>query len=438
MPLTRPLTTSLVRSPLRSVFDGGVGGGGSAVSAFSAALYAIQQNSADTNIMVIGDSTGDETNEWVYLFAEWVATQHPTHGVEYRAYNDTGGAYDPPITLSTGSGANKIKFWNGSISGKSPRDFMGDRFATAIQSVPMPALIIWNHGHNVMTASATPNGDAWVTPFLERVHLQFPSAALAVTAQNPRRNNDAYAPVRDFWAALVADKPGSLLLEPYADFIAAGKPASWYIDDIHPNLAGEMVFVERAKAAWLGSSSVAPDVEAPWVSTAETNLLLNGDFAAFDGALPDGWTKNGTGVVTKDTAIKYGAADYSVKVSNTAGSVTSIRQVISGEAVTANRGGFVSLAVRRYYPTFPTGAQLARVTLVVNGTGGGTYSSPNENIFMCCPDTWHWMYIRAVPVPADATTISVTLYTDFTNVTGAVAHFDRAILVSGRVPRDMS
>lgn len=60
----------------------------------------------DSGLVVIGDSTGNEPDEWVYLYAQRLATALPDSvRVVYQLYdNDTTFQYGAPILLKTGSG----------------------------------------------------------------------------------------------------------------------------------------------------------------------------------------------------------------------------------------------------------------------------------------------------------------------------------------------
>ena len=53
-------------------------------------------------IQVLGDSTGNDTNEWPNLLAQYLAAQHPAWTVKTRLWNDATQAFDGPVTLQTG------------------------------------------------------------------------------------------------------------------------------------------------------------------------------------------------------------------------------------------------------------------------------------------------------------------------------------------------
>lgn len=55
-----------------------------------------------TAIQVCGDSTGNETSEWVYLLASALAADYPGHTVRYRLFSDAAQDYATPVTIQTG------------------------------------------------------------------------------------------------------------------------------------------------------------------------------------------------------------------------------------------------------------------------------------------------------------------------------------------------
>lgn len=64
-------------------------------------LLASGLESATVN--VIGDSTGNDSNEWVYLTAQALAARYPAYTVLHRLWNDATQDYDAPTTIQTGT-----------------------------------------------------------------------------------------------------------------------------------------------------------------------------------------------------------------------------------------------------------------------------------------------------------------------------------------------
>lgn len=65
-------------------------------------------------INVLGDSTGNATDEWVYQLALQLATRYPNYTIRYRTWDDATQAWLDQTTLQTGtSGERYIRYTNG-------------------------------------------------------------------------------------------------------------------------------------------------------------------------------------------------------------------------------------------------------------------------------------------------------------------------------------
>lgn len=438
MSITVPLTRPLNRPLTRAITESGVGGG---PSAFSAAKAAIVANAGDVEILVIGDSTGNDTTEWVYLFGAWLGTQYPTHSVSYRPWNDGTNVYDAAVAISTGSGGNTVRLWNASVGGTIPASLMlNTKYAGAIEAVS-PDLVIWSHGINLYNTDAAIRAayDSSYSPWIERVQATHPDAGVAIFTQNPFRDTNNYAELYAMEVSAQQNKPRATLLDSYAKFIAAGKAGALYADNAHPSASGTQLYLQTIQSAWgaAPTAGVITPTQA-WLdpALAETNLLLNGDFAAWPGALPTSWAKTASATVTKELVIVDGAEPYSLKVEQTGGTTASAYQNLAPAALAACKAaGRVSYAVRRFMPASADGvtAQIQVFVLAPSGNVSRVaYATTVEP-----EDFWHWMFIRDMPVAADATDIFFYVYASAAIRVGAVAYFSRAVAVAGSIPRDM-
>lgn len=214
-------------------------------NAFTDAFNAVSANAASLELLVIGDSTGNESWEWVYRFGQWLGENYPTHTVNYRLWNDTSGAYDAATTLSSGSGANTITIFNASVEGSTPSYLMGAKFAAAIAAVS-PALIIWNHGQNLVGTSPTATD---FTDPINQVRTEHPGVSDAMILQNPRRDDSNMDEVIDLQNGF-KDSLSIMAVDVYSDFVALGKDASLYSDNVHPSDNGEAVYLNQITDAW--------------------------------------------------------------------------------------------------------------------------------------------------------------------------------------------
>lgn len=80
-------------------------------------LSKLARNQQDAVMLVIGDSTGNETIEWVYLFLQGLAARYPTHTVRYYLYDSTAngnlGGYSAAVKrergIANGAGVSVVR-----------------------------------------------------------------------------------------------------------------------------------------------------------------------------------------------------------------------------------------------------------------------------------------------------------------------------------------
>jgi hypothetical protein len=398
---------------------------GGTSAAFSAIRQSIEADSGDVTLLVIGDSTGNDATEWVRQFATWLGTAHATHTVNHYAYNITNGSYDAATVVATGSGANAIEIYNACIAGTRPIYLTGDDFDAAIGDLS-PDVIIWNHGQNVYNALTDAHYRGEFFSAFEEVRTAHPTVPTAIILQNPRRDDDNMVQVI---ASLREVAPHyGVVIDVYSEFIAQGKDGSLYVDNVHPSETGSTIYRDKVIEAWLrsGSASVSP----AHTSLTATNILSNGDFSNWTGALPVGWGSASSGAATKELSIVEGASPYSCKVTGTTAGA-GIAQDITTTAYASKQ---VFLAVRQYVPdgmSTTTGRIYFRYT-----AGGNTVTTTRAATYGV--GRFCWQMIGPISLPSNTTAIRVFLYCDSAANASSAAYYDRAILVEGTVPRDMA
>lgn len=70
------------------------------IRAFMSSMHRAEQSLV---LQAIGDSTGDETDEWAYQLGVWLAGQFPNWAVVYHLFNDSGQDYAAPVVISAGA-----------------------------------------------------------------------------------------------------------------------------------------------------------------------------------------------------------------------------------------------------------------------------------------------------------------------------------------------
>lgn len=401
-------------------------------SAFSHVKALLETDSGDVDILVLGDSTSDGATEWCRLFSHWLTNEYPTHSVVYRLWDDSTKTYGS-TNNSTGTGIHTLTIWNGSIGGTiAPSITLDGRYAGMVEGVD-PDVVIWNYGHNIVTSVAeiVLAYDSSITPWMEMVQTTHPDARHVIITQNPRRDDDDYAPVNAMQVAIARDKANVTLVDVYSRFIALAKDPGLYVDNVHPSSEGSQVAHGAVTDMWSGSLPGNYAITERWLAQGGVNLLVNGDFADFSGNTPAGWTRAASTTVTKDTTIVDNGDAYSVKLERNSGSSGNIYQILSAPALaSAKASGSISLAVRMNRGAF-TGSGIGRIQITVIAPSGNFSAYPagawrSEGI-------WYWNTIRDIAIPADATSIYIYLHGA---LIGEQVYYGRAVCVAGRVPRD--
>lgn len=426
------VTRPVVRSVTRAVSLTRAALPGSGLSAFSATKYAIQQDAADVNLLVVGDSTGDAADEWVYLFGQWLATQYPTHSVSYRLWDDTNNVYGVAAGIATGSGSNTIRIWNASIAGKGSLYLTGAKQSALSVNAD---LVLFSHGKNGQNGLTTQQINAENMMGWEAARLANPSAYFAPVLQCPNRDDsgmDVEVAQQRVVAALYPDvRP----LDVYSAFIARNKDPSLYKDNVHPGPDGSALWVGVIEDMWRRSPATTRTNGGALLATTDTNLLSNGDFADFTGALPAGWTGTSSPTAVKELTTVDGASAYSLKLTGTAAGAR-IQNFIGTSQRNSVKGKLISLAVRGFVPA-GSADSVGRVGIIVDSTGAGSVVTTSAS-FIEGKGGWRWVIVQGVPVPLDATNVRVFLYCDSSANATSAAYYDRAVLVQGDIPRDMA
>jgi hypothetical protein len=402
------------------------------INSFSAVKLMLEQDMDDVNILVMGDSTGDASNEWAYLFAAWLGATYPRFSVDYYLW--TAGAYAAPVALTTGSGAHKLNFWNASVAGASPVYHMGGTFTAAVVT-PSPDVLIWNHGHNLAGFAVALQRGEFVGA-MDQVRIAMPDLPHVAFRQNPRRDDDQMTQVVNHLDDLAADYGDVLLVDAYSLFLARQKHTSLYTDNQHPNAAGEQLFLEAVQQKWRATrvSGVVDPVPA-FLSSSVTNLLANADFSdvSYAGGTPTSWTATNTPTCVVESTIVDSGKTQSLKMTGTTAQAR-ISQSLTGGFATALRGKKVSFAVRQYVPA---GSAATVGWISLTSSGGGTVSA-SASRGTTGVDGWRWYVLSGLEVGASATAVTCALASDSAANADSTVYYDRAILVEGEFPRDMT
>lgn len=194
-------------------------------------------------VAALGDSTGNETWEWVYEWGRTLASGRPVEVVSWNEWTEDG--YIDPVTLGTDQDGGTVTLYVGHQSGAGAA-YPVERLETLVPEEP--DLVILNYGHNDTVDSVGSGTADTLDALRRRFGAELP---VVVTLQQPQAD-DANAEVRGALADLAADE-GLPTIDVAAAFEATGDPAALLADAVHPD--------EDGAALW--ARTVAGTLSAP-------------------------------------------------------------------------------------------------------------------------------------------------------------------------------
>lgn len=191
-------------------------------------------------ITVLGDSTGNETWEWTYLWAGMLAESRTVTIAAWNAWTEDG--YVEPTELSSaGTGeAGPVMIWNGQQSGASASYPVG-RLDDLLPEPP--DLVILNYGHNNTVEDVDEQLGATLEALRAEVGEDLP---VLVTLQQPQAG-DANAAVREAVHAFAVDHDLGVI-DVAAAFEETGDPDALLVDAVHPGEVGSQLWAETVAA----------------------------------------------------------------------------------------------------------------------------------------------------------------------------------------------
>lgn len=382
----------------------------------------LNNNDDDCNIVVLGDSTGNETGEWVYLLATDLATQYPEFTVDYRLWDEGTSAYSAPSTIQVGTGANTLTFFNSSIAGSNANRFAADDFSQAIAGIDVDLLFV-SYGHN---GSDTPSKQINMMEALTgRSQRELPDVPVVIIGQNPVDGDETMAPKVDAFRAL-ASRQGFGFINIHAAFkqYAENNPlGDLYADTVHPNSTGSELWKNVVLSAFSrtgGSGACGPQQggQSGFIISATNDLI---GFSR--------WDVSGNAAISGN-ATHFETASESIELTNTAGANGNIQtSLVTGDEIKQYIGKWVTLAVR-VRVTVSQGSTAGRIAI---NDGVSTVTTDNGG-----PqgDGFYWQIV-SMRLDASATRIRAFIYAS-TEASAETLHVDRAILVDGVIARDIA
>lgn len=203
-------------------------------TSLEAAAQALAQPGA--RVVVLGDSTGDDTGEWVHLWARSLGTERGATLLRWDAFGDAGyvaaqsfGGVGPDVTVR-----------NGSVT--------GTRASYAMEHLDLLVpddtdLVLLSYGHN-----HGPEDVQQVAELVRRVRAGAPEAEVVLVLQNPQLD-DAHAEVRQA-VEDIAEREQVPTIDVARAFAEAPRPiGELLVDRVHPSAEGSQVWARTVEDA---------------------------------------------------------------------------------------------------------------------------------------------------------------------------------------------
>ncbi len=192
-------------------------------------------------VAALGDSTGNETWEWVYGWARLLAQTRPVAVLSWNEWSEDG-YIEPRMLPGPADGMGAVTLYSGHQSG-APAGYVAEH-ADDLLPEP-PDLVILNFGHNDTVAGAT-EGLEEAMRAVRRVATD--DVPVVVTLQQPQEE-DANAEVRAAVRAFAVEQ-GLGVIDVAAAFEDSGSELEDLLaDPVHPNEAGAALWTEAVARA---------------------------------------------------------------------------------------------------------------------------------------------------------------------------------------------
>lgn len=270
----------------------------------------------NATIFVNGDSTAYADTGPFQQFAMMLGDLHDAKVVlhrwaEWQTNAPTGPkAYADPVTLHAGTGAT-LTVYLATLPGGMAGYMLADQRSAALK-IPRPDLCIMHQGHNMQSfeapGSILSSGRAALLGPLGMTEWQWPGVPQLITTQNPWRDSTGYDKVYSAILDLARTHPDLTLVDTHATFVAKGKDAALYRDNVHPNDAGSQLIARTLFGCYVASAPDSSFQTPCWPKLPAANLIANGDFTDWSGSVPTAWSLAASGSAIKTTEVTFSTA----------------------------------------------------------------------------------------------------------------------------------
>lgn len=398
----------------------------------------------DVSIVNWSDSLSnsrESPREFIFRLADVIATHPSQPTVLVTTWAD--GVYGGATTEAVGSGPT-VRIRNFAVAGGQMAHGLGTLWRDSGLADETPDLLTICHGHNHVVGTTDEQVLGEFLTALEYYRLAHPGVPIVALLQNPRADGSAMDRAVDAWRR-VARLRDIALIDAHTPYLAAGKPSAWFADGdpVHPSDAGiEAAYLPAIRGLWDAAparAALGPPSTLCGLDPA-LNLIPNGDFSRFDGALPDGWVAASGVTASKEPGIvRDRALGHSLKLASTGGTVflNRISYTLPDYGHAPLRGKPVSLFGWVYKPT---GAPhtLGAITLEALAPAGGSAACTTRPLAQDQGNAWVPWAICGLMVPAECYEITVRLHHDTAAATASQpVYFQGITLVPGYLPRGL-
>ena len=349
---------------------------------------------------------GEEVGCTVVLhrWAEWVVSK-PTGPKEYA----------PPVILYQGKTVAKLEVYLASLPGAVAGDmFAGSRRKSALEAIPRPDCALLHQGHNmanfpVAFPGDTSSGRGLFLAAVALTSMQWPGVPQGIVTQNPLRDGDQYSRIYEVLRSVAHDEKQLTLIDSYQRFIAAGKRADLYRDNVHPadrkdQDAGGRMVAEALLATWHEAQPGAAFSTPGWQERLGQSLIANGDFSEWSADQPVGWKVGGAATVVKaaDPMLEGKASAVAVHPNGVNGGF--LGKTLNEAECAVVRGKTITVAALVRASAAQPRAYAALVCPVAGANKTFAFGDLNSG-----KDGWVWLVCAGIPVDAAAKTGTVYL-----------------------------
>ena len=371
----------------------------------------------DVNIVVFSDSTGDATNEWVYLLASKLSHDYD-HTVKYYSWNIENNNYNMAIDVKNGNGAT-LSIWNAAIAGSTASRFSGDRLLKAFNNGEFePDLVLVSYGHN--GGNQIERQYSVHSNLVGTISRYAPFSPIVLIGQNPVLNDNSMAEKVNAFKAL-AKQTGCGFIDVHAMFKSLPLPMSqYYLDNVHPNELGSSAWAELVYSAFSFAHT-----EPSGMADSKLNGGVVSSLDTFVSLAQSSATNSAT--IEKEV-VEFESRGNALKVIGTAENPFYYRELINSKDIKMYRGRYVSVLVRVKVAS-GSGALTGRIALhdgvnTITSSDGGPHGEDFYNQTLC------------IKVDPNATSLRVYVYIDAATNNDEII-IDRICLSDGLQAKDV-